>query len=424
MKSFIIAILILILSDFCAAQSEPQSEPLVVAERMLISSEALQQTREIQVYLPKGYSESSKYYPVLYLLDGKNWFLQGVSLVKNFREFDYIPDLIVVGIDTSDDGRRQFFNQSQRLSNFLNEEVITYIDKSYRTSNSRLLFGWQFAGSFALSQIIDSNNKFSGYILASPFPLNGARLTQIKRGSQTLNSTDKFLFFASHPKEASVVDGTDELNKFLLGLRPEALRWQYMQLKMPVTSSIAHRYSPIDTLFHGLLTYYSDYSNLEFDTLEEFQNYGGIEAVEKFYKNKGKKYGVVSEITQEGMFNLVRLAMRSDNLVVFDELLKSFHQHQFLENTNLGWSSRYAEFYLKNNSFEKAIAIYQLLAQRFPNSASPVYGLGKVFEARKEEQEALKYYQLTVDIAQKVPDSNLNTYKEAILRLKMALKDK
>lgn len=395
----------------------PLPKPVEVGINIKIKSQALQQVREIQIYLPDGYVESDKQYPVLYLLDGQRWFLQGVSLVKNFREYDYIPEMIIIGVDTNDEGRRGFFNQSKQLAQFLNQEVVGFVDEHYRTSNAKLLFGWQFAGSFALSQSVSTDNKFNGFIVASPFPVSGQRIEQIKQGATRLKSIEQFLFFASHPKEASVADGTDELNLFLAELASSKLRWQYLQLNSMVASSVAHRYSPIDTLFNGLLAYFEDYSNLEFDSISDFLNFGGVTAVEKFYKNKGEKYGGANQISQEGMFNLVRLAMRSDNLPVFDELLEHFTKYQFLDNTNLSWASSYADFYLKNNKFEKAITIYQLLTHRFPKSPRPQYGLGKVFESQQQPQKAIEHYQIAVDIAKNVADANLETYQRALANI-------
>lgn len=415
MKPLIILSAIFILLGWeSVAEGKPFYKSVEVGINVKIKSQALQQVREIQIYLPEGYGDSDERYPVLYLLDGQRWFLQGVSLVKNFREYDYIPEMIVIGVDTDDEGRRGFFNQTRELTQFLNQDVVGFVDKHYRTSNTKLLFGWQFAGSFALSQSVTTDNKFNGFIVASPFPVSGQRIEQIKQGANRLKSIEQFLFFASHPKEASVADGTDELNLFLAELASRKLRWQYLQLNSLVASSVAHRYSPIDTLFNGLLAYFEDYSNLEFDSIDDFLNFGGVTAVEKFYKNKGKKYGGANQISQEGMFNLVRLAMRSDNLPVFDELLAHFTKNQFLENTNLSWASSYADYYLKNKKFEKAIKIYQLLTHRFPKSPRPQYGLGKVFQAQQKPQKAIKHYQVAVDIAKNVADGNLETYQRAL----------
>ena len=59
------------------------SESNIVGSNIQIQSKVLNQEREIQVYLPDGYEESEKSFPVLYLLDGQRYFLHGVSLLKS-----------------------------------------------------------------------------------------------------------------------------------------------------------------------------------------------------------------------------------------------------------------------------------------------------------------------------------------------------
>jgi enterochelin esterase-like enzyme len=70
----------------------------IVGTNFLIKSEVLSEEREIQVYLPDGYTDSDRKYPVLYILDGQRLFLHGVSLQKSFAAGRQTPEFIVVGI--------------------------------------------------------------------------------------------------------------------------------------------------------------------------------------------------------------------------------------------------------------------------------------------------------------------------------------
>ncbi len=57
-----------------------------LGKKFAIESTILNQTKEIQVYVPESYTDSIKLdYPVLYLLDGQRFFTNGVAIQKSLR---------------------------------------------------------------------------------------------------------------------------------------------------------------------------------------------------------------------------------------------------------------------------------------------------------------------------------------------------
>ncbi|KUP07736.1 hypothetical protein Q73_03765 [Bacillus coahuilensis m2-6] len=84
-------------------------------EQFLVNMPSLQKTRKVSVFLPTSYDTSSKTYPVLYMPDGQNLFVDeeanfGVSWgVKNYLEETGL-ELIVVGIHSPTD-RFERFNE-------------------------------------------------------------------------------------------------------------------------------------------------------------------------------------------------------------------------------------------------------------------------------------------------------------------------
>ncbi len=94
-----------------------------VGQTFLIQSEILNDKREVQVFLPDGYAESEKDYPVLYILDGQRYFLHGVSLQKSFVEFRQAPEFIVVGIPKNQsDGNTNFSTNSENILSSLKKK--------------------------------------------------------------------------------------------------------------------------------------------------------------------------------------------------------------------------------------------------------------------------------------------------------------
>lgn len=141
-------LIICLLSTFLI-QSQNGNSSIVIGENHILKSNSLNQNREIQIYLPPAYHESSvKSYPVLYVLDGQEYFLHGIAYQDMLRFKDKTPPFIIVGIKTDRKLRRTlFYKESEKFKSFLSEELIPYVDNNYRTEKEteRLYFGWEMA---------------------------------------------------------------------------------------------------------------------------------------------------------------------------------------------------------------------------------------------------------------------------------------
>ena len=63
-----------------------------------LKSNILNEDREIQIFLPKGYDKSTKTYSTLYVLDGQFYFYYGVGFQQSFKWRNKSPEFIVVFI--------------------------------------------------------------------------------------------------------------------------------------------------------------------------------------------------------------------------------------------------------------------------------------------------------------------------------------
>ena len=73
-------------------------EPVVIGKKSEIHSKVLNETRSLLIATPEGYGQETDRYPVLYLLDGDENFVQAVGIVQSLTESERIPPMIVVGI--------------------------------------------------------------------------------------------------------------------------------------------------------------------------------------------------------------------------------------------------------------------------------------------------------------------------------------
>ncbi len=389
-----------------------QKNDITIGSKIQISSGILGQDRSLSIFLPEGYQDSGREYPVLYLLDGQNWFNYAVSINQLMTGYDYLPDFIIVGIETDDSPRYGFFANAPKLLAFLENDVIRYMDEHYRTNTDRMLFGWQFAGAFAVEVMMRKPDLFSAYFPASPIPLNDQRLEGFSNLLENTSNLNQTLLFTTSLNENGVEPNVKRFANILEKKAPNTLDWEYKVMKSEELPALGHRTTPMGTIYHGLRKHYADYPLLEFNTLEDFQGSGGYGYVQSYYQQRAEKYNLPAGIPQEGMFFLVRLGLDTDHFPTFDKFMSEFIQTDFLSQANLGWNTRYAEFYLKHNKPGGAKVIYEKLIQRFPENARPVNGMGHVYRAEGKLGEARRYYLKAIELAEKNQDSRLEAFKK------------
>lgn len=148
-----------------------------------IESEPYQTTREIDVYVPFSYSEMpADSFMVLYIFDGQ--FDPYFTMTSHMAEYLYgmgeFPPFIAVGIRTEDRPKEftpkarstgkeaEWGGESDKLEDFLTNEVFPLVDRTYRTKPLRLGIGHSFAGTFVSDCIFTQNELFKGVISISP----------------------------------------------------------------------------------------------------------------------------------------------------------------------------------------------------------------------------------------------------------------
>lgn len=175
---------------FCTTLSFAQSstaKPFVLGVIDEIQSEQLAEKRVLNIYLPEGYNKKDTLkYPVIYLLDGSadEDFIHVVGLVQfnTFPWINRIPKSIVVGI-ANIDRRRDFTypttleedkkryktaGKSEKFIAFLEKELQPYIERNYKTSNSKTIIGQSLGGLLATEILVKKPTLFNKYIIISP----------------------------------------------------------------------------------------------------------------------------------------------------------------------------------------------------------------------------------------------------------------
>lgn len=163
------------------------TNPITIGETREIKSDILKENRILLIYLPASYSsESSKKYPVIYLLDGSidEDFIHIVGLVQfgSFSWINMIPESIIVGIANTD--RKKDFTypstnkqdktelptsgKSAAFIGFIEKELQPYIDSNFSTTSSKTIIGQSLGGLLATEILFKKPNLFDKYIIVSP----------------------------------------------------------------------------------------------------------------------------------------------------------------------------------------------------------------------------------------------------------------
>lgn len=201
-----------------------ESEKIFVGEKIQFKSSILGHDRELLIYLPVGYQNTEKTYPVVYATDAELTFLLTSSLFETLSQQGFTPEVIVVGIKNRGENERyldfapkiQGRPQSGRADlfiDFFEKELFPYIEKNYRTQPFRILQGHSFLGMFAAYVFIKRPDLFNAYVISSP------DLRWIKDSISNENlkklSNPNFMYISrgSHERPSQEIDTFVELIK-------------------------------------------------------------------------------------------------------------------------------------------------------------------------------------------------------------------
>jgi len=388
----------------------------IIGKKFFLKSEILGETRNIQIYLPESYHSSQLEYPVLYILDGQRLFLHGISILQTFRNTVKIsPEFIVVGINNKYPDRFNHFQKPDFLD-FIEKELIDFVDKNYRASNERILYGWEFAGAYVLESLISKPKLFSGHIAASPYPIDEtwfSEKTRLELLKDEFNTgLSSHLYFSVSSGEVTVKAGTDRLNALLTAKKTDSMRWKYR-----IISDEQHLSTSIATLYQGLKDYFYGYEIFQIDGLNQFLNAGGIKNFYEYNKTRAERFGFSEKPKPWSMFTIVRNAMRADNFNQFKLFMNEFKSSDMIQKISLRESNSIAQYYLQNKHYDDAINVYQTMAKANPDNARIQNELGNIYLILNQKKIAKMYYKKAVELAEKFKDENLSEYEKDLAEL-------
>jgi len=179
------AILLSFAKSTFSQSAQPKPIPFELGEIRKIKSSILNEERTLNIYLPEGYAaDSSKNYPVIYLLDGSfnEDFIHIVGIVQFLTMIESMPKSIVVGIANIDRKRDFTFpttiqedkkdfpttGHSEKFISFIEKELQPFVQNNYRTSPVKTIIGQSLGGLLATEIVLKKPYLFTDYMIISP----------------------------------------------------------------------------------------------------------------------------------------------------------------------------------------------------------------------------------------------------------------
>jgi predicted alpha/beta superfamily hydrolase len=320
----------LILITISALTFSQNSNDVVIAKKIKITSKLLNEEETIFVSLPKNYSTSGKSYPVIYVLDGSETMISYANgLIKNLSDCEIIPELIIVAIASNDRNRDytpikpnyfpEFVNvtsagHADQFLSYIEKELFPYVEKNYRTVPCRIFAGHSFGGLCVTYAFVTRNDMFNSYIASSPsiswcFDLvNGKYSDTIA----ALNVKNKNYFISATENEDSLfIKNVFSFARILELKASPNLHWNCSLVK-----NEDHATQITNGLYYGLRYIYKGWKP-DFGTMKN----RGLEYIKDFYLNLANLYGY-EILPNEDFINTLSKEMARDGKQ--DEAMKVF----------------------------------------------------------------------------------------------------
>lgn len=244
-----------------------------------IQSKILNQDREILVYTPDYYQESTmQYFDLVIVFDSQNRELFDLThaMLALLEEGRTDKPFIVVGVAAytgkEDYARNDDFlppPQKDKITSrlygyglanragftrYIQEEVIPLLQRKYRISSTRLAVGHSLGGSYVLSTMVNHPTLFSDYIVLSPnLQYDEDRLANAVITAPYKSWEKKKFLFLAHAKEDHWKGWKQAREKVYDFLSTSPL--DKLDFTIKSYEEITHRISFVPAVYEGLRAY-------------------------------------------------------------------------------------------------------------------------------------------------------------------------
>ena len=361
-----------------------------VIEKTIIS-DILETSRNLKIYLPKGYEKDSlKNYPLALVFDAEYLFDTYVGNSVLFALKDKAPKQIVVGISMEKTKKEDtYFNinngklnrRSIEFYQFVRDEVIFYVESNFRTSPFISLIGEGTSANIISHYLKEPEPYINSYVCINPtFSDFVYREFESYNLKKFLKEDNTFYLYTN--------------NSTSFSLKKQA---KIRELQVEISSLGLNNFNIIN---------------------DHIKTPSSISAVsEAIPRAISKIFEIYSSISEDEFRKNIQNSTPRDAIAYLEN---KYLEIEFLFGSNLG--IREKDIYaIENIIIEKENGDYlrefgKMILNLFPSSPLGEYYIGKYYENRNNIKKALRFYKVgygKIDPS----DPNSDAFYENVLRL-------
>ncbi len=298
------------------------------------------------VNLPQSYNESTRSYPVIFLIDSSPfykgaYFTDATTTIRRLEKFNEFPETIVVTVEVTQ-LYRYVTRDRKMLSDWLIHKLGPLIAEQYRTLKHNTIVGFSYTAGGLLNSIALRESLFTAIISLSPVFESVSDIPEtiacVNAPPQNYvvfgNENHRFMQFyrtllASQGKaDFSVISLPQETHQSALipGLRASLLS-TFANYQLPSYSAfVAHDYTPqalmelfkLRTLAYGIAPEPSELSDITLAAAKTYTRLGKFELAEqhwRFTESEHKSYFMAQIIDELERGQQVDLAQQARALL-------------------------------------------------------------------------------------------------------------
>lgn len=391
----ILFFILLFISIISSAQIVKNSQ-VIIAKTDSLTSKILGEKRYIWVSLPADYNEdifTRRNFPVIYLLDGNANFQVVNGMIRQLSGLNgnlTLPESIVVGILNTDRTRDLTPSHAasdptsgggERFAQFLEKELIPYIDSTYHTAPFSTLIGHSFGGLTAVNILINHTNLFNAYIAIDPtMGWDDRKLLEQSRqllAQKNFSGRSLFLGIAN-----TMPFGMDTLR----ARRDTSGGTYHIRAILDMKDALQK---------NKTLTWsYKYYADDEHVSVPPIAEYDGLHFLFRFCK-----------IPQDQVHQFYNPAAKIDVAAKLSDYYKKVSAH--MGYTVLPPESMLNDLaygLMNNGQNDKAYQLFSLIIRDYPQSFNAYDSMGDYYNAQKNKEKAIEYFRKAYLIRQ-FPDT-------------------
>jgi predicted alpha/beta superfamily hydrolase len=296
-----------------------------------------EEERIVKVFLPENYS-ASKRYPVIYVLDGSFLFDITADYVRQLTKgagegYENIPPSIVVGIFHNDryyetapnfDGL-EYRQGASKLKNFIENELIPYVDGKYHSSGFNVIVGHSDTGHFVMNLLNQEEHLFGG-IIAMSVSLKKNDVWKIL-ADKISTPTNEIIFLGYGSRD-------DDFNEFAEYVSSDSLAIHNDNLRIERFNS-SHLELPSIAIVAGLQFIFKEYRNFDdFPNMALTADFSMNDYVANYSQTNNRIYGIHTEIYEDDYFHLIVNCVKNKNFTAFYKIIGYIEDNEIFEIDN------------------------------------------------------------------------------------------